>query len=136
MKSLRFATLLGVVFLLSACAVTVDSRDFDVQGAMGVSGDAVVNDRLGLRSYPGSTIVSQHQRNGSSETTFETRASLDTVFDHFDRQLTNQGWRRSEAEFRPNRVEAEYRRSDGELDLELIRQGDSGRYRLEIDFDD
>lgn len=137
MKLARLATLFAVVFLLSACAVTVQPGTFDVESVIGTSGSPFVNDRLGLRAYPGSAITRQEGRGGSSETTFETRASLADVFDHFDRQLARQGWRRDDTDFGPNRVEAEYRRrGDGEIELSLNRRGNSGSYHLEIDFDD
>ena len=136
MNILRPATLVGLVLLLSACSVTVRPGSFDVEGAVGLSNGQFVNERLSLRAYPNSSVVSQEERRGSSETTFETGASLEAVFDHFDRQLAGQGWRRGDLEFRPNKAEAEYHRRGEEIDFELNRHGNSGRYTLEIEFDD
>lgn len=136
MKLLRFASLLALIALLSACSVTVRPDAFDVHSAVGVRDASFVNSRLSLRAYPGSTIVSQQERGGRSSTRFETGAGIETVFDHFDRQLSGQGWRRGDFELKRNKAEAEYRRGDSEIDLELHREGNSGGYRLDIRFDD
>ena len=136
MRIAHALSLFGLLLLLSACSVTVAPGDFDVHGVVGTGGGVMVNERLSLRAYPGSTTIDQQERRGRSTTTFETRASLENVFDHFDRQLASQGWRRTELEMRPNRVEAEYEGGDDEVELKLNRQGNSGRYRLDIEFDD
>ncbi|MEX2535910.1 MAG: hypothetical protein WD273_09980 [Trueperaceae bacterium] len=136
MKTSRIVALLGLALLLSACTLTVrPGANIDVQ-AVSVVGAPLVNGRLGLHGYPHAVIVSLQERRGSSQTTFETGASLDAVYSHFHRQLAGQGWRRNDYEGRPHKVEAEYRRGEAEVDFELDRQGRSGRYRLDIDFDD
>ena len=136
MKTLRFASLFLLTILLSACSVTVRPDAFDVHSVVGVNGGTFVNSRLSLRAYPGSTIISQQERGGRSSTRFETRAGIESVFEHFDRQLAGQGWRRGDLELKRNKAEAEYRRGDSEVDFELHREGNSGGYRLEIRFDD
>jgi hypothetical protein len=131
----RLFVLLIVAIILSSCAVTVQpGASFDVH-AVGVS-DVLVNERLGLRGYPDSRIVSQEQGRSSSKTTFETSASLDSVYAHFHGQLGRRGWQRRELDSKPNQVKAEYARQGEELELKLDREGRSGRYRLELDLDD
>ena len=132
----RFASLLALMALLSACSVTVRPDAFDVHSVVGSRGTSLVNSRLGLSAYPGSTVTSQQERGGRSSTRFDTGAGIESVFDHFDGQLVAQGWRRGDLELKRNKAEAEYRRGDSEVDLELHREGNSGGYRLEIRFDD
>ncbi|HEX7003232.1 MAG TPA: hypothetical protein VF168_03495 [Trueperaceae bacterium] len=136
MRTVRVLSLLGLLILLSACSVTVAPSDFDLHGVVGAGGSTIVDSRLGLRAYPGSTVIDQRERGERSTTTFETGANLESVFDHFDGQLARQGWRRSDLEMRPNRAEARYRNGGDELELELVREGNSGRYRLSIELDD
>jgi hypothetical protein len=134
--ALRLFLLLIVAMILSSCAVTVrPGATFDVH-AVGVSDGALVNERLGLRGYPDSRIVSQEQDRSSSKTTFETGASLDSVYAHFHGQLGRRGWQRHELDSKPNEVKAEYTRQGEELELKLNREGRSGRYRLQLDLDD
>ncbi|MEX2543269.1 MAG: hypothetical protein WD314_15790 [Trueperaceae bacterium] len=132
----RVVVLFGTAVLLTSCAVTVQPRVGFEAHAVGVSDGRHVNERLGLVGYPGSTVIRQEQDRSSSKTTFESRASLDAVYAHFHGQLGNQGWRRFELDSKPNHVNAEYRRSGEELEFELKREGQSGRYRLELELDD
>jgi hypothetical protein len=122
--------------LISSCAVTVQpGASFDVH-AVGVSGGELVNERLGLRGYPGSVVIRQENGRSSSKTTFETGASLDSVYAHFHGQLGGRGWQRRELDMKPNEVKAEYTRQGEELELKLNREGRSGRYRLDLELDD
>jgi predicted small secreted protein len=135
MKTLPVLLLAITSLLLTSCSVTVQpGPGIDVH-AVGVSGDVLVNERLGVRGYPGATLVKQEQDEGSSKTTFETGASLDAVYAHFHSQLTSRGWQRYELNSKPNQVKAEYAMGGEELELKLDREGRSGRYRLELDLD-
>lgn len=128
--------MIAVSLLLSSCAVSVQpAADIEMQ-SVGVMGGQTVNERLGLRGYPGATVVKQEQDRDSSRTTFETSASLDAVYNHFHGQLRGQGWQRGELESKRNKVEAEYYRGGEEVELKLHREGNSGRYRLELKLDD
>lgn len=136
MRTVQAVVTLAVTVLLTSCAVTVQPGAAMEVHTAGVSGNQLVNDRLRLTSYPGSVVVQQEQKERSSKTTFETEASLDAVYSHFHSQLANQGWQRRELESKPNRVEAEYTRRDEGLELKLNREGQSGRYRLDLELDD
>jgi predicted small secreted protein len=135
MKTLPVLLLAITSLLLTSCSVTVQpGPGIDVH-AVGVSGDVLVNERLGVRGYPGAVLVKQEQKGESSKTTFETGASIDAVYAHFHSQLTSRGWQRYELNSKPNQVKAEYAMGGEELELKLDREGRSGRYRLELDLD-
>lgn len=135
MKKLQPLLLLAVSLLLSACAVTVQPGGAIDVHAVGVQG-GLVSERLGIRSYPGSTTISQEEKADSWKATFETSATFEAVYDHYHGQLARQGWQRDELERKSNKIEAEYRRAGEELELKLHREGRSGRYRLELKLND
>jgi hypothetical protein len=135
MKSLRLLLLPALLLLLTSCAVTVQpGAPFDVQ-AVGVSDTTVINSRLGLRGYPGATVMKHEDKGSSSDTTFESGGSLDAVYNHFHNQLRGQGWERVELEVKSNKIEAGYRSGGEKVSLELNREGQSGRFRLKVDLD-
>jgi len=96
----------------------------------------VLNARLGLPTYPGSAALKREERGGSSEADFETRDSLDQVYTFFHNWLVSRGWVRTRLEYKgpATKVEAMYQRGTERFKLELDQQGQSGRYKLEIDF--
>ncbi|AWR85856.1 hypothetical protein [Meiothermus taiwanensis] len=121
--------------LLSACVVGVRPEPAPPPPVRSSSG-FVLNARLGLPPYPDSVALKREERGGSSEAEFETRDPLEQVYAFFHNWLTNRGWVRTRLEYKgpASKLEAEYRRGAERFKLELDRQGQSGRYKLEIDF--
>jgi hypothetical protein len=94
----------------------------------------ILNPYIGLEAFPGSRIV-EHEFDGrDSETVFESGANLQRMYGHFHRQLSSQGWRRTELEIERDEIEATYVRRGIEFELELKDEG-GGLYELEIDVD-
>lgn len=86
-----------------------------------------------FRDYPGAVLLKHEAQGKGSKTEFRTSAALQDVYAHYHAQLENAGWRRSAYEAKPgNKVGAAYRRGDETLRLTLNRQGNSGRYKLEL----
>jgi len=95
---------------------------------------APLNAYLGLLPYPGSEVTRQRGGNRGSESTFTSRARLRDVYDHFQRQLVRDGWRRTDIDRDDDEIEAEYRRGRVKFELELEAKG-RNRFALKIDFD-
>jgi hypothetical protein len=95
-------------------------------------------DRLGLTPFPDARTRRLDQSRDSVRYEFETRSSLQTVYEHFHRQLTDAGWQRINLEFRgtSGRVNADYRQGDNQLEFRLNQSGRSGNYRLDLKLDD
>jgi len=96
----------------------------------------VLNARLGLPAYPGSIALKREERGGSSEAEFETRDAPEQVYAYFHNWLISRGWVRTRLEYKgpATKVEALYQRGTERFKLELDQRGQSGRYKLEIDF--
>lgn len=94
----------------------------------------VLNARLGLPPYPGSTALKRKEEDGSSKAEFETRDPLEQVYAFFHNGLTRRGWVRTRLEYKgpASKLQAEYRRGAERFKLE--QEGKSRRYKLEIDF--
>lgn len=99
------------------------------------AGTTLLNGRLGLPAYPGSSIVSLDDDDDETEARFESTASLEEIYVFFHDFLTQEGWERDDHETEGNEIEAEYERDDEEFEFELEREG-TNRYKLEIEFDD
>lgn len=122
--------------LLSACAVRVNSSSSAPTPVPASSG--IVNARLNLSVYPGSQLVDvATDRDGSSKVRFITSASLESVNDFFHREISVRGWQRTrfEQKSKATKIEARYGRQGSVFEYKLDREGNSGRYKLEIDFD-
>ena len=126
--------------LLNACVVRVN----DVSSAPAgnapapVPASGIVNARLNLGVYPGSQLLDVNtDRDGSSKVSFTTSANLESVNDFFHREISNRGWQRTrfEQKSKATKIEALYGRQGSAFKYKLDREGNSGRYKLEIDFD-
>ena len=121
--------------LLNACVVRVNDTG---SGPAPVAASGIVNARLNLSIYPGSQLLNvDTDRAGSSKVSFTTSANLESVNDFFHREISNRGWQRTrfEQKSKATKVEARYGRQGSEFKYKLDREGNSGRYKLEIDFD-
>ena len=122
--------------LLSACAVRVVSSDS--APAPAPTSSSVVNTRLNLGAYPGSQgLEVDNDRNGSSKVRFAVNDSLESVNAFFHREIGVRGWQRTrfEQKSKATKIEASYARQGASFKYKLDREGNSGRYKLEIDFD-
>ena len=122
--------------LLNACVVRVN--DTGSPPAPVAASGGIVNARLNLSIYPGSQLVDvDNDRDGSSKVRFTSNANLESVNDFFHREISNRGWQRTrfEQKDKATKIEARYGRQGSEFKYKLDREGNSGRYKLEIDFD-
>jgi hypothetical protein len=97
----------------------------------------LLNQRAGLPTYPNATILSlETKSDGSSKGVFQTRDSIEAVYAYMHNQLSARGWTRTELEFKSKatKLEAKYARQGVRLELKLDQEGNSGRYKFEIDF--
>ncbi|HEX7022558.1 MAG TPA: DUF4384 domain-containing protein [Trueperaceae bacterium] len=94
--------------------------------------------RLQLDLYPGAQVRRLDQGPKQLHLEFETRAELDSVYGHFDQQISARGWQRVDYDVQgpATRIGATYRRNGHTLRLDLDQQGRSGKYRLELELDD
>jgi hypothetical protein len=116
-----------------------------------VSNVLIINQRIGLPSYPNSRVLKiddkyskdkkddkkeDKNNGGSGEVEFETSASLNQVYGFFHNELLRRGWLRSKLSIKDSatKLEARYQRPNERFDLKLDQQGNSGRYKLEIKF--
>ena len=122
---------------LNACAVRVnDAGSAPAPATVPASG--IVNARLNLGVYPGSQLLDvDTDRDGSSKVRFTTGANLESVNDFFHREISLRGWQRTrfEQKDKATKIEALYGRQGSAFKYKLDREGNSGRYKLEIDFD-
>ena len=93
-----------------------------------------LNAYLGLMPYPNSTVTRQKSDRKDSESSFTSSARLRDIYDHFHRQLVQNGWRRTDLDRDDDEIEAEYRRGREKFELELEAKN-RNRFELEIDFD-
>lgn len=97
----------------------------------------IINRRIGLPAYPNSRVFNLEEKDGDSrKVEFETNASLNQVYTFFHNELLRRGWLRSKLNVKGSatKVEARYQRSNERFDFKLDQQGNSGRYKLEINF--
>ncbi len=97
----------------------------------------IVNKRIGLPAYPNSRVFNLEEKDGESrKVEFETNASLGQVYAFFHNELLRRGWLRSKLNVKNSatKVEARYQRPNERFDFKLDQQGNSGRYKLEINF--
>jgi hypothetical protein len=143
MKPYLPAFLLLVTF--SSCVVRVIdpapvvTRPAPVQTVVVVTNPSVViiNRRIGLPAYPNSRVFNLEEKDGDSrKVEFETGASLNQVYTFFHNELLRRGWLRSKLNIKGSatKVEAKYQRPNERFDFKLDQQGNSGRYKLEINF--
>ena len=121
---------------LNACVLRVN--DTGSAPAPVAASSGIVNARLNLGVYPGSQLVDvDNDRDGSSKVSFTTSANLESVNDFFHREISLRGWQRTrfEQKSKATKIEARYARQGSEFKYKLDREGNSGRYKLEIDFD-
>lgn len=127
--------------LLNACAVRVNgsgSAPATTASAPVPASGGIVNTRLNLGVYPGSQLLDvDNDRDGSSKVSFNVNANLESVNDFFHREISNRGWQRTrfEQKNKATKIEALYGRQGSVFKYKLDREGNSGRYKLEIDFD-
>jgi hypothetical protein len=86
---------------------------------------------LQLQPYPDARVLRRTEEPDALELEFETRAALETVYEHFHAQLG--GARRVRLDVRPNRITAEYLHAAADIELDLNRLGGSGRYVLRVE---
>lgn len=120
----KLMMMLGVALIL-AVGLTLAQTAVDT-----VAEDVPLNAYLGVVAYPGSTLLSQ-----SSETEFESSASLQEIYAHTHEQLVALGWERSRLTENSNEIEAQYSRGDENLRVELEQEEDT-RYELELNVED
>jgi hypothetical protein len=97
----------------------------------------IINRRIGLPAYPNSRVFNLEEKDGDSrKVEFETGASLNQVYGFFHNELLRRGWLRSKLNIKSSatKVEARYQRPNERFDFKLDQQGNSGRYKLEINF--
>ena len=102
---------------------------------VGTSGP-MLSEVLGLKLYPGASVRKLEQRPGKVEAEFDTRATIEAVFEDLHSQLALNGWQRSYLETKgaATKLEALYTRLNESLEIKLDQQGNSGKYRLELEF--
>ena len=98
--------------------------------------NVIINQRLGLPAYPNSRVFNLEKDDDSRKVEFETNASLNQVYGFFHNELLRRGWLRSKLNVKGSatKVEARYQRTNERFDFKLDQQGNSGRYKLEINF--
>ena len=96
----------------------------------------MLSDALDLKLYPGATVRKLEQRPGNVKAEFETRASIEAVFEDLQSQLALNGWQRSylETKGQATKLEAVYTRLNKTLTVKLDAQGNSGKYKLDLEF--
>lgn len=101
------------------------------------SSNTTWNSQLGLAAYPNSQLIDlDGSSNGSSKVVFESRASFGDVYAYIHGQLTSKGWQRTALDLKTNatKLEAKYRLGSRNLEVKLDAQGNSGRFKLELNF--
>lgn len=118
---------------LTGCTLTI-TPGLEVYPAPEIVQLSHVNSTLGLRVYPRAVIRQHREDRLTSRTDFESAASLSQIYDFYHTQLVANGWRRDSLRQRDRaeRIEANYRRGNERIRLELNRRGESGQYRLEF----
>ncbi len=137
--------LLLAILPLSACTVsyepgtaTVTAQPTGAKPASQPAKTQVSANGYELRAYPNAAMFKREENRDKLKWEFGTADSLERVYRHFHRQLTQQGWRRTELEQKgaATKLEATYVKNGGELELKLDQKGKSGRYKLEVEADD
>lgn len=98
--------------------------------------NSVLSDALKLSLYPGASLRKLEQQSGRVKAEFETRASLQNIYEDLHDQLRLSGWQliQMESKSAATKLDADYQRSGQTLKLELDQQGKSGKYKLELRF--
>jgi hypothetical protein len=67
---------------------------------------------------------------------FATRDGIESVYGYFHNQLSARGWVRTDLDFKSKatKLEAKYQRQGVRFELKLDQEGNSGRYKIEVDF--
>lgn len=61
------------------------------------------------------------------------KRDLNDVFEHYDSQFKRKGWVRAGMETRPNRIEAAYKFDNNLVRLTVKREGNSGKFEVELE---
>ena len=123
---------------LSSCAVTVQPVRPVVSAAPVSANTVTIDRRLKIPVYPGSQIVNLDGDDDDTKVTFTSNASLDQVNAYFHREILARGYSRTKYEIKnsASRIEAEYRNNKQKLEYKLDKEGNSNRFKLELEFDD
>jgi hypothetical protein len=130
--------LLLPLIVFTGCVVAVQRPSTTTNPPPATSSQpTLLNQRAGLPTYPNATILSlETKSDGSSKGVFQTRDSIEAVYAYMHNQLGARGWVRTELEFKSKatKLEAKYARQGVRLELKLDQEGNSGRYKFEVDF--
>ncbi len=131
------SVLLLLLIALSSCAVSVQPRPVVVVGNTAPN-TSTIDRRLKIPIYPGSQIVNLDGDDDDTKVTFTSRDSLEQVNAYFHREILARGYTRNKYEIKnsASRIEAEYRNNKQKLEYKLDKEGNSTRFKLELEFDD
>jgi hypothetical protein len=129
--------LLIAAVALSSCAVSIQPvRPVVVSAAP--ANTVTIDRRLKIPVYPGSQIVNLDGDDDDTKVTFSSTANLEQVNAYFHREILARGYSRTKYEIKNSnsRIEAEYRNNKQKLEYKLDKEGNSNRFKLELEFDD
>ena len=91
----------------------------------------VISIDITIRPFSGAQNVQTYSDSGSVRTEFVADARLDSVYAHYESQLTRQGYRLVERKGNGNKIEGRYVRGREETKLEVKQKG--GRYEVTVE---
>jgi hypothetical protein len=138
MKFFLIAT--SALFAMTSCVAVVQPSPAPRPTSVNVApvSGVTIDRRLKIPAYPNSQIVDIDSDDNETKVTFTSRDSIEAVNAYFHREIVARGYTRTKYELKSNatKVEAEYRKDKQKLEYKLDQQGNSGRYKLELEFDD
>jgi hypothetical protein len=126
------------VFSMTSCVAVVQPVATSRPVTSSTAPSVTIDKRLRIPAYPNSQIVDIDGDDDDTKVTFTSRDNLEQVNAYFHREIVARGYSRTKYEIKNSatKIEAEYRKDRQKLEYKLDQQGNSGRFRLELEFDD
>jgi hypothetical protein len=124
--------------LLSACTVTFTPGDADVRvrgGIVATVGSPRIDARWPATVPPGARVVDVQGRSDRLRYDLIGSAGVRAVYERLHAELVADGWRRTDLDVDHDEIEAEYRRSGWDLEVEVEERG-RDRVRVTLERDD
>jgi hypothetical protein len=139
--SMKFSLIAAIaMFAMTSCVAVVQPSPAPRPTTVNVAPVAgvTIDRRLKIPAYPNSQILDIDADDNDTKVTFTSRDRLEQVNAYFHREIVARGYTRIKYEIKNSatKIEAEYRKDRQKLEYKLDKQGNSGRFTLELEFDD
>jgi hypothetical protein len=134
---MKILIVVTALFVMNSCVAVVQPV-VSSRPVTTTAPSVTIDKRLKIPAYPNSQIVDIDGDDDDTKVTFASRDNLEQVNAYFHREIVARGYARNKYEIKnsASRIEAEYKKGGQKIEYKLDQLGSSGRFRLELEFDD